>query len=63
MSSHITHKHKYMIDVKKFEINVTVVNFQKMKCDLKGSMNMELQGGQIVKLTKVLYVPQVVKTF
>ena len=32
-----------------------------MKCELKGSVNMKLQGGQTVKLTKVLYLPQAVK--
>ena len=34
-SSHITHKKKEMTDVKKCEINVTVVNGQKMKCEIK----------------------------
>ena len=36
-------------------------NGQKMKCDLKGSVNMNLQYGQTVKLTIVLYMPQAVK--
>ena len=52
-----------MIDVKKYEINVTVVNGQKMKCELKGSVNMKLQDGKMVKLTEVLYVPKYVKHF
>ena len=34
-----------------------------MKCKLKGFVNMKLQVGQTVKLTKVLYVPQSVKNF
>ena len=43
-----------MIDVEKCEINVTVGNGQKMKCDIKGYVNMYLQDGKMVKLTKVL---------
>ena len=30
----------------KNEINVTLRNGQKMKCDLKGSVNMNLKGGK-----------------
>ena len=45
MSSHITHKKKYMTDVEKYNINVTVGNGQKMKFQLKGSANMMLQDG------------------
>ena len=41
-SSNITYKKKYMVDVKKCEINVTVGNGEKMKCELKGSVNMKL---------------------
>ena len=47
-----------MKDVKKCEINVTVGNVQKMKCDLKGSVNMNIHGWETVKLTKFLYVTQ-----
>ena len=50
-----------MTDVKKCEINVTVGNGQKMKCELKVSANMKIQVGQTVKLTQVQYVPQAVK--
>ena len=50
-----------MADVEKCKINATVENGQNMKCELKGSVNMKLQGGQTVKLTKVLYLPQAVK--
>ena len=32
-----------------------------MKCDIKGSVNMNIQDGQTVKLNEVLYVPQSVK--
>ena len=60
-SSHITYKKKDMTDVEKYEINVTVGNDQKMKCDLKVSVNMKLKDGQKMKLTEVLYVPQAVK--
>ena len=35
-----------MTDVENFEINVTVVNGQKMKCELKGSINTKLQYGE-----------------
>ena len=49
---------KDMADVNKCEINVTVGNDQKMKCELKGSVNMKTKGGEKVKLTKLLYVPQ-----
>ena len=52
-----------MTDVEKCEINGIVVNGQKMKCDIKGSVNMKLQGGQTLNLIKVLYVTQAVKTF
>ena len=50
-----------MTYVEKFEINVTVENGQKMKSDIKGSVNMKLQDVQMVKLTEVLYVPQAMK--
>ena len=50
-----------MTNVEKWEINFTMGNGQKMKCNLKGSVNMKLQDGQMAKLTKVLYVPQAVK--
>ena len=51
MSSHITHKKKDMTDVKTCEINFTVVNGQKIKCKLKGYVNINLKDGQTVKLT------------
>ena len=38
-----------------------MVNGQKIKCEIKGSVNMKLQYGQTVKITEVLYVPQAVK--
>ena len=50
-----------MKDVEKCDINVTVENGQKMKCKLKGSVDMKLQDVKMVKLTKVMYVPQAVK--
>ena len=57
-SSHITYKKKDMTNIKKFEIYVTVGNSQKMKFNIKGSVNINLKGGETVNLTKVLYVPQ-----
>ena len=47
----------------KYEINVTVVNSQKMKCELKGLVNMNMQGGGIVNFIKVLYITQAIKNF
>ena len=60
-SFHITHKKKDMIDVEKIDINVTVGNSQKLKCELKVSVNMKLQDVQTVKLAKLLYLPQSMK--
>ena len=39
------------------------VDKSKMKCEIKGSVNMKLQYRQTEKLTEVLYVPQSVKYF
>ena len=50
-----------MTEVEKCDINVTLVNGQKMQCELKGSVKMKLHDGQTVKLTEVLYVSQAVK--
>ena len=50
-----------MTYVDKCDINVMVVNGQNMKFDIKGYVNMKLQYGKTVKLTKFLYVPQAVK--
>ena len=61
MSSHIKHKQKDTIDVKKCKINVTVGNDQNMKCELKSYVKMNLQDGQTVELNEVLYVHQAVK--
>ena len=36
-------------------------NGQKKKCKLKGSLNIKLKDGQMVKLAEVLYVSQAVK--
>ena len=47
-----------MKDMDKCKINVTVGNVQKMKWELKGSVNMKLKGGETVKMTKDLYVTQ-----
>ena len=50
-----------MTDVEKCDINVTVGNGHKMKCELKGSVNMKLQYGKTEKLTEVVYVTQALK--
>ena len=50
-----------MTDVEKCDINVTVGNGHKMKCELKGSVNMKLQYGKTAKLTEVVYVTQALK--
>ena len=44
MSLNITYKKKDMKNIEKCEIDVAVINCQKMKCDLKGTVNMKLQG-------------------
>ena len=38
-------------------IYATVVNVQKIKCELKGTVNMNIQGGEMAKLAEFLYVP------
>ena len=60
-SLHITYKKKYVTDIEKCGINLTVVNGQKMKCEIKFLVNMKLKGGETVKITKVVYIPQAVK--
>ena len=50
-----------MTEVEKCDINLSVGNGQKMNFKLRSSVNMKLQDGQTVKLTKDLYVPQAVK--
>ena len=62
-SSYITYKKKDMTYVKKCEINVTLGNGQRMKCEMKGSVNMKLQDGKTVKFPRFLYLPQAVKNF
>ena len=61
MSSHITYTKKILIKIVECKIDMTVVNVQKMKCELKGAVNMKPQGGKTVKFTDVLYVTQGVK--
>ena len=46
---------------RKCEINVIAGNVQKMKWNLKGSVKMKMQGGEMVNLIKFLYIPQAVK--
>ena len=47
-----------MTYTEKCEINVTVINVQKMKCEIEVSVNMKLQYGQKLKLTEVRYLTQ-----
>ena len=58
---HRKYKKKDMTNIEKCNVNVTVVNGHKMKCDLKGSVNMKLKGGETVNMTEVLYLPQLSK--
>ena len=60
-SLHITYTKKNLPNVGEFKIDVTVRNVQKMNCELKGTVNMKLQGRKTSKLNDVLYVPQAVK--
>ena len=50
MSSQRTYTKNNLIDVEEFSIEVTVKNGHKIKCKLKGTLNMKLQGGDKVKL-------------
>ena len=52
-----------MTYVKRCKINVTVGNGQKMKCEIKGSVNMKIQGRETLKLNESMYVPQAVENF
>ena len=60
-SSHITNTRKHITNIEECNIGVTVVNIQKMKCELKVTVNMNLQGGETFKLTEVLYILQSAK--
>ena len=57
-SPYIIYKKKDMIDIEKYEIDVTVGNDQKMNCNLKGSVNIKLKGRETVKLTEVYTYPK-----
>ena len=58
VSFHITYNKKDRKDVEKCEINVTARNGQKMKYKLKGSVKMNIQGGETAKLNKLIYLTQ-----
>ena len=60
-SLHITYQKNIMTNIDDCKIYVTVGNGQKMKCELKGTVNMNLQKEEMIKLTAVIYVPQEVK--
>ena len=47
-----------MTDIGKCEIDVTVGNGQKMKCKLKAPVNINPKVGEMVNLTKFIYVTQ-----
>ena len=57
--AHHTHKEN-MTNIEECNIDATLGNGQKMKCKLTGTVNMKLQGGEIVNPNGVLYVPQLV---
>ena len=50
-----------MTNIEECNIDVTLKNGQKLKCDLKFTVNMKLQVGETVKSSEVLYVSQAVK--
>ena len=58
--SHHIHKEN-LTNTEEYKIDVTVVNDQKMECELKGTVNMKLKGGKMIKLTDVLFLPQASK--
>ena len=58
---HISHTRRKMTNIEECKIIVTVRNGNNMKCKLKGTVNIKIQGGKTVKLTEVQYVPQAVK--
>ena len=59
VSLHITYK-KNMTNIEECKIDVTVINDQKMKFGIKGTVHIKLQVGETVKLNEVLYAPQAV---
>ena len=61
MSLHITYKKKDMKNKEKCDIYVTVRNGRKMKCELKGTVNMNMKGEETFNLPKLIYVHQAVK--
>ena len=50
-----------MTNIEECKIYVTVKNVHNMKFEIKGTVNITIQGGGMVKYTEVLYAPQVVK--
>ena len=58
---HITYTKKNMTNIEEYNIDVTVGNVQKIKCELKVTVNMKLQGGEAAKMTKVLCIRQAIK--
>ena len=50
-----------MTNIGESKIDVIVLNGHNIKCKLKGTVNIKLQGVEKFKLTEVLYSPQVVK--
>ena len=50
-----------MTNIEECNIGMTFRNGSKMKCELKGKVNMKLQVGKMIMLTEVLYIPQSVK--
>ena len=60
-SSYITYRKNSLTNVEYCKIDVTVGNGQNMQRELKGAVNMKLQGREMVKLSDVLCISQAVK--
>ena len=60
-SLHISYRNKNLTNIEELKIDVTVGNVQNMKCEIKGMVNMKLQGWKTVKFNDFLYVPKAVK--
>ena len=50
-----------MTNIEECNIDATVGNGKKVNCELRGTVNMTLQAGEMFNFTEVLYVPQAVK--
>ena len=48
-------------NTEEYKIDVTFKNVQKMKCELKGTVDMKIKVGETVTLNVILYIRQDVK--